>query len=285
LISLAGVAARRAPMTLASVSAEWGPGVHAVVGTPADGGPLLLALVAGVARLRAGRIRVLERPHDDPSVRPAVAFVPLAPALPEALRVHEALDVAAAIRGDPVGHAADRLATLGIQALAPRRIGTLAAEEARAVALAEATTSARVRILLLEEPLVDIDPRAASLLPELLRKRAQEGTAILVATASPRDASELADDHVTLRAGTLVGRSTSPEALAGLAADGVRMVVVSSDPQALLAAIALEGVVEAVARRDSAVVARGRDATALAAAVGRAVLASGVDVTELRVAP
>jgi ABC-2 type transport system ATP-binding protein len=283
MISLEGVAARRAPMTLASVSVDWGPGVHAIVGTPADGGPLLLALVAGAARLRAGRLRVLDRAPDDASVRAAVAFVPLAPSLPEALRVNEALDVAAAIRGDPPGRAAERLASLGIQALAPRRIGTLAPEEARAVALAEATTSDRVRVLLLEEPLVDVDPRAAGRLPELLRARAREGRAILVATASPRDAGELADDHVTLRAGTIIGRGASLEALAGFAPGGVRVVVVSSDPQALVVAIAKQDVVEAVARRDAAVVARGRDATALAAAVGRAVLASGVDVSELRV--
>jgi ABC-2 type transport system ATP-binding protein len=282
LISLEGVAARRAPMTLASVSVGWGPGVHAIVGTPADGGPLLLALVAGAARLRAGRVRVLDRGPGDASVRAAVAFVPLLPTLPEALRVHEALDVAAAIRGDPPGHAAERLASLGLQALAPRRIGTLAPEEARAVALAEATTSDRVRILLLEEPLVDVDPRAAGRLPELLRARAREGRAVLVATASPRDAGELADDHVTLRTGTIVGRSTSLAELASFAPGGARMVIVSSDPQALIAAIAKQDAVEAVARRDAAVVARGRDATALAAAVGRAVLASGVDVTELR---
>lgn len=63
------------------------------------------------------------------------------------------------------------------------------------------------------------------------------------------------------------------------------MRVVASDPQALLAAVAAEPAVEAVARRDGAVVARGRDAMALAAAVGRAVVASGVDVTEMRIEP
>ena len=123
MISLDGVAARRAPMTLASVSVGWGPGVHAVMGTPADGGPLLLALVAGAARPRAGRVRVLDRAPGDASVRAAVAFVPLAPALPEALRVHEALDARGGHpRVMPPGHAGERLAVLGIQALAPRRM-------------------------------------------------------------------------------------------------------------------------------------------------------------------
>lgn len=285
MIALEGVAARRVPMTLVSLSCQWGPGVHTILGTPADGGPLLLALVAGAARPRAGRVRVLGQPPNNPAVRAAIAFVPLVPALPEALRVEEALDVAAALRGDSAGAAAPRLEALGVRALAARRIGTLAPEERRAVALAEATTSESVRILLLEEPLVDVDPRAAGRLPDLLRARAREGRAILVATASPRDAGELADDHVTLRRGTIVGRAASLEALSGFAPGGARMVILSTDPQALIAAISLQSAVEAVARRDAAVVARGRDATTLAAAVGRAVLASGVDVTELRLEP
>jgi ABC-2 type transport system ATP-binding protein len=280
MIVLEGVAGRRPALALASLSLRWGPGVHALVGAPADGGPALLALVAGVGRPRKGQIRVLDGPPHQGTVRPAIAYVPLTPSLPDSLRVGETLDLAAAIRGDPPGDAATRLAALGIEALAPRRVGTLAAEEVHAVALAEALTSTRARVLLLEEPLVDVDPRAAARLPELLRARGREGDrAVVLATASPRDASELADDHVLLRAGAIVAHTPS---LAGLTASGARMVVVSSDPRALVAAVAREAAVEAVARRDSAVIARGRDATSLAGAIGRAVLASGVDVVEMR---
>ena len=92
-----------------------------------------------------------------------------------------------------------------------------------------------------------------------------------------------------LRGGTVAGTAASLDELAAFTPDGARMRVVSSDPQALLAAVAREaaadGVVEAVARRDAAVVARGRDARALAAAMGRAVVASGVDVVEMRLEP
>ena len=63
------------------------------------------------------------------------------------------------------------------------------------------------------------------------------------------------------------------------------MRVVASDPQALLEAVACEAAVEAVGRSDGAVVARGRDAVALAAAVGRAVVVSGVEVAEMRLEP
>ncbi|MGD0530657.1 MAG: ABC transporter ATP-binding protein, partial [Polyangiaceae bacterium] len=60
MIALEGVAARRAPLTLARLTLSWGAGVHSLLGAPSDGGPLLLELVAGQARLRAGRVRLLE---------------------------------------------------------------------------------------------------------------------------------------------------------------------------------------------------------------------------------
>jgi len=285
VITLEAVAARRAPLTLARLSLSWGAGVHSVVGAPADGGPLLLALVAGQARLRTGRLRVLDGAPLDARVRRHVARVSLAPPLPEALRTHEVLAMAATLRGEPASDPQVRLAALGVESLARRRVGTLAPEEARAVALAEALTSTRVRVVLLEEPLVGIDPRAAARLPELLRARGLDGCAVLVATASLRDAGDLADDHVLLRGGTVAGRAASLDELAAFSAGGVRVRILVSDPRALLAALAAEAAVEAVARREGAVVARGRDAPALAAAVGRAVVASGVDLTEIRVEP
>lgn len=285
MIALEGVAARRAPLTLARLSLSWGPGAHSLVGATADGGPLVLELVAGKARLRTGRVRVLDASPVDATVRPQVALVLLEPSLPDALTAAEVLALAATLRGEPPRDPVARLASLGVEALAPRRVQTLAPEEARAVALAEALTSTRVRVLLLEEPLAGVDPRAAARLPEVLRARSRDGCVVLVATASLRDAGDLADDHVLLRGGTVAGRAGSLGELSAFSLDGVRVRIVASDPQALLAAVACEAAVEAVARRDGAVVARGRDIAALAAAVGRAVVASGVDVTEIRVEP
>jgi hypothetical protein len=121
--------------------------------------------------------------------------------------------------------------------------------------------------------------------PEVLRARAEAGLAILIATASVRDAGELADDHVLLQHGTVAGRAASLDALSGFAPQGARLRVLGSDPQALVAALAQEPDVEAIARREGVVLARGRDPNVLAQAVGRAIVASGVSVTELRFEP
>jgi ABC-2 type transport system ATP-binding protein len=285
MIALEAVATHRAPLALGRITLSWKAGVHSLVGAPSDGGPLLLDVVAGRERLRSGRVAVLEGAPVDAGVRPRVAYVPREPALPEAMRVRDVLALAAALRGEPASDPVARLGALGVETLAPRRVKTLAPEEARAVALVEALTSSAVRVVLIDEPLVGLDPRAAPHVPARLRERGRDGCAVLVATASVRDAGEIADDHVLLRSGAVVGRATSFAELASSSPSGVRVRVVSNDPAALLAAIASEESVEAVARRDAAVIARGRDAVTLAAAVGRAVTISGVDVVELSIEP
>jgi ABC-2 type transport system ATP-binding protein len=285
MIALDRVAARRAPLSRADLTLAWGAGLHSIVGAEADGGPLLLAVMAGRERTRRGTVQVLGGSPRDEGVREQIALVSRAPSLPDALRVGEVLDLAARIRGEPARPARDRLAVLGIESLAARPVRTLAHDEARAVTLAEAITSTRVRVLLVDEPLVGMDPRAAGRAPELLRARGREGCAVVVATASVRDAGELCDDHVLLRQGVVAGTAASLDALGAFTVRGTRMRVLTSDAQALVAALALEPDVEAIARHDGAVTARGRDAVALARAVGRAVTASGVDLVEMRFDP
>ncbi len=288
MIRLEGVASRQRPLVLASFTASWQAGVHSVIGTRADGGPLLLALVAGLVRPRSGSVRVLDGDPSRPDARRQIARVPFEPALPEALRVDETLALAATLRGEARRPAVERLAPLGLEALAPRLVRSLSRPEARAVALAEAVTSERVRVLLVEEPFVGMDPRASARLAACLRARGDDGCAILVDTASPRDAAELADDHVLLRNGALVGRAASAEELAAASSDGARIRIVARDADdgmAIGMALAGEPDVQAVERQGAAVVARGPNAARLARAAERAIVTAARDVTEIRIDP
>jgi ABC-2 type transport system ATP-binding protein len=286
LIALEGIAARRKPLTLSSVSVAWEAGVHGVVGARSDGGPLLLALVAGLVQPRSGKVAVLGGAPTDVAVRKQVALVPLEPALPDAMRVREALAMATAIRGEAERDETARLARLGVETLADRSVRSLSRPEARAVALAEALTSTSVRVLLVEEPLLAIDPRAAGLVPEALRERGRSGCAVVVTTSSMRDASELADDWVVLRDGAIVGRAASLDALLGAAHQGTHLRIVLRDPEAipaLVAALAREGEVDSIERDEAVVRLRGQDTTELARAAARAALEAGCELAELRV--
>lgn len=153
---------RHARLARATLTATFEAGVHALVGGPRDGGPLLLSVIAGRALVRSGRVRVLGEAPGSHAIRRRVGWVPSAPSLPEAMRVHEVMALAAVLRGEAAAPTVERLAALGLEALALRRVRSLTLEERRAVALAEALTSTVVRVLLLEEPLVAVDPRAAA---------------------------------------------------------------------------------------------------------------------------
>ncbi len=282
MIALEGVSARGAAGAVEKLTVTWGAGVHAVVGAPSDGGPLLLALAAGAVRPREGHVSVLQGGPNDAGVRERIAFVPFEPPLPEAMRVDELLATASTVRRDSAAAPVDRLRTVGLEALAPRRLRSLSREESRAVAVTEAVTAPGVRVILLEEPFVALDPRAATRLTALLRDRARDGCAVVLATASVRDACGVADDQLLLRGGAVLAQGRAVDLLGGFTPSGARLRIVASDARALVAALAREPDVSAVARRDGGVVARGADSLALARAAGRAVVESGVDVVEMR---
>jgi ABC-2 type transport system ATP-binding protein len=287
VIALEAVSARRKPVSIKSVTIEWGPGIHALVGTFADGCGLLLAVIVGAAKAQSGRVRVLDRAPTDPQTRTQVARVGIDPSLPEALRVEEALNLASIIRGDPPQAAAERLSVLGLEALAGRRVHSLSRGEARGVALVEGLTSARVRVLVLEEPFASSDARVAGRIAESLRGKSRSGCAIVFATASLRDAGDLADDYVLARAG-VVGKTTAVHALAPLAPGEARLVVIARhgiDARALLPAFAGESDVTGVEVDANIVTVRGSDPVALARAAGRAAVQANVNVVEIRSEP
>jgi ABC-2 type transport system ATP-binding protein len=288
MIALEGVSALRKPLALAGITLAWGPGIHSLVGTQRDGGPLLLALLGGAARPRAGRVRVLGGLPTQASVRRQVARLPLDTSLPGSLRVGEALAVAAAIRGEPARSASDRLSVLALESLETRLLRSLSRAETRSVAFVEALTSSQVRVLLVEEPLVGMDARALGRVPQALRARAQDGCSVILSTASLRDAGELADDHVFLRRGSVVGVTSSLEALAGFAHNGARLLIVTRDlssARALVAAVARDDDVDGVDHDGISVRVHGRDIVALAKAAGRAAASAQIDPVELRVQP
>ena len=220
------------------------------------------------------------------AVRKQLALVPFEPTLPDAMLVREALALATALRGEATRDETARLAKLGVETLADRPVRSLSRPEARAVALVEALTSSSVRVLLVEEPLLAIDPRAAGRIPEALRERGRSGCAVVVTTGSMRDASELADDWIVLRDGAIAAQAASVDALLDAAPEGTHLRIVLRDPEAipaLVAALAREGEVDSIERDEAMVRLRGRDTTELARAAGRAALEAGCELAELRV--
>jgi ABC-2 type transport system ATP-binding protein len=251
MIVLDGVHARttaergRNASQLKNVTLTWEKGVLAVLGTPADGTTALLDVLAGTVPVRAGTATVLGKSPSE--ARAQVAFVPLDPALPDALRVDEVCDLAGVIRGEPRTTAASRLSPLGVEKLAGRRVRSLSLGEARAVSLAIALTS-RASVLLIEEPLSGLDPAAPALVIAALRARAAAGASVIMTTASVRDATSLADQLGMLTQGVFSHLSPS---LAHVGPGGARLRVVvaayaATEVAPFVAALAQESAITSI---------------------------------------
>lgn len=253
--------------------------LHALVGSPADGVSLALAALAGRTRLQHGQIRV---DGAAPRARPeAIVWLGRAPAfatLPGSMRVDAVIAFAARVRGGRTQASPAALSALGVEVLAGRALRTLSRSDTRAVALAVAL-AADARVVLLDEPLLDLEPDVASRAVHALRQRARDGAAVIVGTASEREARRLGAEVHRLRGGRIV--ATSEAGAAGGGPGLATFRAVSSDARALLGSLAEEGAIATLESHGSAVQVGGADASLVAAAIGRAAVRAEVDVVSL----
>ena len=286
MIELDALKAQAGTAAVGPLSAAFGAGTFALLGTPGDGVLALLDVLSARVRPKKGAARVAGEVPWSAAARRVVAHVPRDAVLPDALRVEEALHVASAIRGEPARDAALRLSALGLEPLARRPVRSLSREEVRAVALAEAVTSTVTRVLLLDEPLAQVDGRALANLPAALRRKRDEGACILVATTSTRDARDLADEVLLFDRGALVQRAPAGDPRLFAGGRGFRLHVVTSDARALLRELAHDpAIAEAALGGDGQLALEGADPVAMARGVARGVAATAVVLEAMRLEP
>jgi ABC-type Mn2+/Zn2+ transport system ATPase subunit len=88
--------------------------------------------------------------------------------------------------------AIEALQQVGLEELRSRAIGELSGGQQQRVILARALY-AQAPVMLLDEPLSGVDPATRQLIQELLRRRCQEGTTVLMATHDVLGSSQMAD--------------------------------------------------------------------------------------------
>ncbi|MEU6825828.1 ABC transporter ATP-binding protein [Streptomyces atriruber] len=169
--------------------------VCAVVGPNGAGKSTLLTLAAGLARPTGGTLTVLGARPDEARAR--VAYVAQSKPLYPQLTVAETLRLGAELnpgRWDPA--VAERVASVG-GLDHDARIRTLSGGQRTRVALALALGK-RAELLLLDEPMSDLDPLARhQLMGTLMAAAAEHGTTVVM---SSHIVNELADacDHLLL---------------------------------------------------------------------------------------
>jgi ABC-type multidrug transport system ATPase subunit len=186
---------------LDGITVRVSPGeIAAVSGSNGTGKSTLLRCVAGLIPFR-GQARVAGLPVDGHrAVRRLIGYMPQSVQLPENVTVGEVVAFFARLRGadpEPVD------LPEGFLPAAERPIGILSGGQRQRVALAVALLG-RPRLLLLDEPVANLDELGREGFWQTLRELSAEGTAALIASPMPSDLAGIADRAIVLDEGRIV---------------------------------------------------------------------------------
>ena len=192
---------------LTGIDAEFAGGELVAVSGAAGSGTTTLLLVAGgyAPRLLGGS---LTGERELPAQRPAIVF-----ATPWTQLTGLCQTVTAEVAFGPASHGLPRdhildvtarqLQRLGIAHLAERDPATLSGGELQRVIVASAL-ALEPDLLLLDDPAAELDPAGADELYALLRRLADDGAAVLVATPDVARAARVATRALVLSGGRVV---------------------------------------------------------------------------------
>lgn len=190
--------------------------LYGLIGKSGAGKTTTLRILLGLMRATSGHSSVL----GVPSMRIAklagrVAATLDRPALFEHLTVSQHLELHARAQGRAPGGAQvmSTLERLELGHLARKRAATLSAGERQRVSLARALVL-RPEVLILDEPLVHLDPHTAHLVLEVLREEVERGATAFLSSHQLAYVERVADRLAVLDRGRLVLEGTTAQLLA-----------------------------------------------------------------------
>jgi ABC-2 type transport system ATP-binding protein len=197
-------------VALRSLDLKMSPGqCVALIGANGSGKSTAVKTMTGLLQPSDGTVRILGYdPHTEPeaqAARAAMALVPDSPLLYDDLTVRQHLELVTLVHGAPDDGIDDLLERLG---LTPRA-GFLPAELSRGMRQKTALACALIRpsrLLVLDEPVVGLDPPSQALLRELLIEAKRAGTAVLLTTHQMAFADGVADRAILLDEGEVLDR-------------------------------------------------------------------------------
>jgi ABC-2 type transport system ATP-binding protein len=158
-----------------------------LIGPNGAGKTTSIKILVGLLRADSGKVTVLGQDIEaDPiSYKADIGYMPEAPSLPDYLTASEFLGYVARIRNVPKNQIAERvskfLKDLDLTPKADETISTLSKGMRAKLAFAAATIHAP-KLLILDEPLIGIDPAGQHLLKERISEIARKGGSVLVST-------------------------------------------------------------------------------------------------------
>ena len=196
--------------------------IHGFLGPNGAGKTTTIRMIAGLLKPTAGRILV--NGHDlarEPELAKAsLGFIPDRPFIYEKLTAGEFLRFHAGLYGMEEASIAPRVSEM----LALFELSRWEHELVEAFShgmkqrlVMGAAFMHRPRAVLVDEPMVGLDPRGARLIKDVFRRMSDQGVAILMSTHTLEVAQEMCDRISIILKGQIIARGTVPEvrALAG----------------------------------------------------------------------
>jgi ABC-2 type transport system ATP-binding protein len=193
----------------------------ALIGHNGSGKTTAVRMIAGLLAATAGEIFVAGAPVGDEAARAAAAVVLDTPALYDDLTVAEHLELVALAHGAAGDDLEDRmfelLVRLDLGEKVQARPGALSRGMRQKVALACALVRP-FSLLVLDEPVVGLDPSAQRTLGEIIAEAKARGAAVLLTTHQLEFARGIADRAIVLADGAVVAQGDYAAVIDGPAA-------------------------------------------------------------------
>ena len=284
-VSLAGASVWFGPkVALTEVSCSFGPGVTGLLGPNGAGKTTLMRAICGLLPLNLGTVRVdgLD-PRTRRDAQRALALVPEEDASPGMLTARQLVRYTAALHRVRDPAAPERaLAAVDLIEDAERRVADFSKGMRQRAKVAAALVGGPT-VLVLDEPLNGADPVQRVALIELFQRLGDEGRTVIVSSHVLHEVERLARRQIVLVRGRLAAAGDHHAIRSAIADRPRRVLVRSSDPRRLAAALVGVEAVSGVGVDGGDVVVSSLRATDLARALPG--LARQADIRLLEVRP
>ena len=181
--------------------------VFGFLGPNGAGKTTTIKLLMDLIRPTSGSALVLGRPVWDPSVRKKIGFLPDAPAFNGLMTASEFLNVCAKLlkmsREERKRRIPEVLETVRMTASADDKLGGFSRGLLQRIGVAQAILN-NPDLLILDEPLLGLDPYGRQELKRIIREQNQRGTTVFFSSHILADVQEICDHAAILNKGRLL---------------------------------------------------------------------------------